>query len=399
MFAKNILPAFAAFGIGFVSAADICSESQVSINSAADASALASCRTVKGTVTIGTEASGDISIEGPTSIAGDLVCNDNGAITTLSSSSLTSIGGSFSMRNVTALTTLTMSKLTSVQALDWQTLARLESLSFGSNGLQEAKSIRVSDTFLSTLNAISVTSPQTMEIDNNRRLTQWDSGLKTLSNELVITANGFGLKVAFPDLIWIANMTISNVSEITVPSLQVVNGSMRFDSNFFPEFAAPNMTNTQDGDISFTGNADLTNISFPILTAVAGGFTIANNTKLEAIDGFPELVTVGGAVRLRGNFTTVELPSLNDVKGAFDISSTSDISSVCTTFSAMSSSGGNGKIQGTFTCSGNNENANDVNSDGGSSSNNGNSAGVIIGSNLPIAFTVAALGGIALMFL
>ncbi|KAJ2903249.1 GPI-anchored cell wall organization protein ecm33 [Zalerion maritima] len=396
MLTKTILPAIVAFHIG-LSAADVCSDDEVSINSSADAEALSSCDTIEGTVTIGTQASGEISIDGPDSIDGDLICEDNGALTTLSSSSLTSIGGSFTMRNVTALTTLTMSKLSSVTTLDWQTLARLETVTFADEGLTEADTIRISDTFLSTLNAFSVTSPKKMEIDNNRRLTEWDSGLETLSDELVITANGFGLQVSFPDLVWIANMTISNVSDITVPSLEVVNGSMRFDSNFFTDFSAPNMTNTQDGDISFTGNSGLANVSFPLLTTVAGGFTIANNTKLEAIDGFPELKTIGGAVKLRGNFTTVELPSVNDVKGAFDISSTSNIDDVCSEFEDLSSSGGSGKIQGTFTCSSNNENANDVNSDGSSSGGDGDdeSSSVVFGFSLPVAFSIAALGCLA----
>ena len=207
------------------------------------------------------------------------------------------------MQNATALNTVSMPELTRVQAIDWQSLTRLESLSFSTGGLSDADSIRISDTFLASLNSISVTSVRNMDINNNRRLDSWESGLTTVSDTLIITANGFGLKVAFPDLVWIANMTVSNVSSITIPSLEVVNGSLRFDSNFFTDFSAPNMTQTEDGDLSFTDNGSLTNISFPALTQVGGGFLIANNTELQTIDGFPKLVTVGGAVKLRGNFT------------------------------------------------------------------------------------------------
>lgn len=370
-------------------AQDICEQDSVSINSAADAAALSSCETVEGTITIGSEAAGEVSIEGPEEISGDLICEDNRGLTSLSSSTLKTIGGAFAMRNVTGITGITMPELTKAQSVDWQTLSSLESVTFS---FSTADSIRVSDTFLSNLNAFSVTSLKRMEIDNNRRLAEWDSGLQTLSDELVVTSNGFDFTASFPDLVWIANMTISNVSSISLPSLQTVNGSMRFESNFFPSFSAPNLTNTVDGDISFTNNADLSNITFPALTTVGGGLLIANNTGLEAIDGFPELKTIGGAVKLRGNFTDVQLPSLNDVKGAFDIASTNDITEVCDEFSelAPNSQGGNGKIQGTFTCNSESENANDVNSDGSSSSSNDDEdAANIVG--VPLVLTIAAL--------
>lgn len=400
MLIKTIIPAIAALGFGLVSSQGICDEDEISINSPGDAAQLSSCSTIAGTVTIGSLAGGPIRIDGPETIRGDLICNDNGIVTSISSSSLETIRGSFTLRNVTALTTISLAELGSVQELDWQTLTRLESVSFGRSGLGQADLIRISDTFLSTLNAISVTSTRRMEIDNNRRLVEWESGLETLSDQLVLTANGFGLEVGFPSLRWIANMTISNVSSITVPSLEAVNGSMRFDSNFFSEFSAPNMTQTVDGDISFTDNGGLTNISFPVLQQVAGGFTIANNTRLQAIDNFPELRTVGGAVLLRGNFTEVSLPSLNDVKGAFDVASTNDIDDSCTEFERMapSSQGGNGNIQGEFSCNSNSENANDVNTDGSSSGgNDGDNAGASLTVGLPVVLAMAGVVAQALM--
>lgn len=401
MLTKTLIPAIAALGFPFVSAqnSEICSESEIAINAAAEVAQIAGCETVEGSVTIGTGVAGQVSINGPQRISGDLIVANNGGLTVLQSSSLESIGGTFRMQNATALNTVSMPELTRVQAIDWQSLTRLESLSFSSGGLSDADSIRISDTFLASLNAISVTSVRNMDINNNRRLDNWESGLATVSDTLIITANGFGLKVAFPDLVWIANMTVSNVSSITIPSLEVVNGSLRFDSNFFTAFSAPNMTQTEDGDLSFTDNGSLTNVSFPALTQVGGGFLIANNTELQTIDGFPELATVGGAVKLRGNFTEVNLPSLNDVKGAFDIASTDDIDDICAKFRelAPSNQNGNGVIQGEFTCRSADSSANDVNSEGGSSSNGGgdDSAAASLGFSLPVMLCIAALSGFA----
>jgi hypothetical protein len=74
---------------------------------------------------------------------------------------------------------------------------------------------------------------------------------------------------------------------------------------------------------------------------------------------------------------SIEFPSLQNVKGAFDASSTGDISSSCNNFAkqAPKSQGGNEQIQGTYSCTSNNQNANqDTNStttgSGGGSSKN-----------------------------
>lgn len=193
-------------------------------------------------------------------------------------------------------------------------------------------------------------------------------------------------------------MTIANVSDFSAPSLVTVNGSARFDSNYFTSFNAPNLTSTKTGDISFVGNSQLTNITFPVLTAIGGGLLIANNTGLDEITGFPKVKSVGGAVKLRGNFTDVEFPSLNDVKGAFDVSSTGDIASSCKTLGGLSSKGGGGQVQGTFSCTSNNTNANqDTGSNttsggsGGGKSDNG-AAGIHVSTAL---LGLAVIGGLA----
>ena len=68
---------------------------------------------------------------------------------------------------------------------------------------------------------------------------------------------------------------------------------------------------------------------------------------------------------------SVDLPALKDCRGAFNLQSTSDISSSCKTFQAES--GSNNVIKGKFSCTGNNANAasSSNSSDGGSSSSSG----------------------------
>jgi len=303
---------------------------------------------------------------------------------------------------VTALNSLSFSKLTAADTVEWVSVTRLDTLSLGP--LSKASSVRLSDTFLNTLDGFALTSATDLKLDNNRRLTKYSSQLTHLSGELVIQANGLKLEVDLPNLVWINNMAIANVTEFSIPLLQVVNGSARFDSNFFETFSAPNLTKTEKGDISFVGNGFLNNMTFPKLTEINGGLLIANNTGLDQVTFFPKLAKITGAVKLRGNFTDVKFPALENVKGAFDVSSTGNIKSSCDTLSklAPSAQNGNGVIEGVFTCTANNDKANDdtsgttsgsgqVDGTGGDDGKNG-AAGVVLNAAL---FGLVAVAGLA----
>lgn len=251
------------------------------------------------------DAADNIDLSGPKKITGDVTVENNGKLTSLASTSLTSIGGTFKLNNVTTLTSITLSNLTSVQSLLWTSVTKLNALQLGP--LTQADNVVIGDTFLDTLNDIALTSVHALDINNNRRLTKFTSSLETAGkaagDTVSITANGLDLVVDLSKLVWATNLEIANVTTISIPSLKVVNGSARFDSNNFDSFAAPNLTQTVKGDLSFVGNSNLNNVSFPQLTAVNGGLLIANNTALHKIDFFSKLQNVAGAIKLRGNFT------------------------------------------------------------------------------------------------
>jgi hypothetical protein len=250
-----------------------------------------------------TNSSGNtIQLDGPKKIDGDLICEDNGAIITLSSTTIQEITGTFNLQRIKLLSSLSFPSLKSVGTIFFETLNRLNQLSF-TNSVTKANNVTISDTFLSTLDGLDLTSLSgDMNINNNRFLTSFATQLGNLSGTLTISANGLNLSVSMPNLIWINEMEISNVSSFSTPSLVAVNGSARFDSNYFTTFQAPNLTET-GSDISFVSNGALTNISFPELTQIGGGLTIANNTKLSSISGLGALQSVGGAVLFAGSFT------------------------------------------------------------------------------------------------
>jgi len=350
MFAqKLLLPAFAVISVAAAQTASICSQATATINSQADATQYASCSTISGSVLLGPQAAGIISLDGPEQITGDLICDNAGGLTSLSSISVAAIGGTFGLNNLTLLSTLQFNELTSVKSIAFVSLPALSALTFPAT-VSKAQSIQVSNTFLGTLSGINLDTVATLQIDNNNHLQEFSTQVGNITSAVTINANGNDLEVSFPNLIWAANMTFRNVSSISIPSLAVVNGSLGFYGNYVSSLAAPNLTSvgsfaTGLGSLAFVSNDALTNISMPLLKSVGGANQIANNTDLNAIS-FPALTSVGGAIDFSGNFTTPVMPGLTNVKGGFNVQSQQQID--CSGFKAEA---GNGKaIQGTFNC-------------------------------------------------
>lgn len=340
-----------------------------------------------------------------TEIEGSLIVKNNGLLQSLQSSSLKTIGGDFQLNNVTSLYSLVFPALKEVGTIDWTTLSSLQEPTFGTPGITKAKSVLVADTGVLNLDGINVQALTDMNINNNRRLAKFSTSIKTLSNALYVNANALNMTMEMPNLEWIANMTIANVSTFSVPSLKAVNGSIRFDSNYFTHFLAPNLTNIQDGDLSFVSNPQLQNISIPLLKRVGGGVTIANNTVLTKIDGLDSLEDVGGAIKMRGSFDSIELPNLDNVVGTAEFVSTDDIQKSCDTLEKLSGSIIQGKVT---TCEGNNALANNDTSDAGgdgSGSGTGNGKGddgnaaSLASASMSTVVTLAALGGLVAAFL
>lgn len=247
-------------------------------------------------------AAGDtVDLQSIASIDGDLTVDSVGSLISLTGSSVNEITGTFTLNNLTLLSTLSMASLTNVGTIDWTSLPALNTLTFTA-GVNRADSVTISDTFLQSLDGIDLESVGTMNINNNNRLTTVNLNLKNLTENLSFQANGQKLAVTLDQLIWASNLTIANVTTFSAPSLEVVNGSARFDSNYFTEVSFPNMTKTTSGDISFINNADLTNLTFASLTNIGGGLTLVNNTAYSNVTGFELLADVGGAVKLGGSF-------------------------------------------------------------------------------------------------
>jgi len=348
MFAKTLLPALAVVGAAAAASSTtssvnaICTQSTATINSNADATALASCSTISGSIVIGPNVNGPINIDGPEEVTGDFTAENAGTLTTLSSSSIKSIGGDFTLTNLTTLSTLSFAQLTKVGNINWSALPALPSLTFPQS-IGEASSVIITNTFLNTLDGINLKTVNTLNINNNNRLKTFSTQVGNIHDLLNIDSNGKDLDVSFPNLLWAANMTFRNCSSISMPSLATINGSLGFYENYFDSLSAPNLTSV-GSSFAFVANPALANITIPGLKTVGGAFQIANNSALEDIN-FPALTQVGGAIDFSGNFSTPQLPKLNDVKGGFNMQSTAQID--CSNFDALDKSD---NIQGKYVC-------------------------------------------------
>lgn len=344
---RYIVPALAVATGALAQSSCGSASSTTTIQSSGDATALASCSTYSGSIAIATSAT-EITLSGIQSITGDLVANNATSMTSFSAPNLQEIQGEFHLESLTVLSTLSFPELTNVDTIFWTALPALQALAF-TTGVQEVKMLEITNTELGSLDGINLEVIDTFTVENNPYLTEINMQLGNVTTALGINANGKNLQVEFPNLMWAYNISIRDASEVLIPSLGSVNGSLGFYSDDFTSLSAPNLTNV-GGSLTFASCNSLTNISMPELTTVGGAFQLANNSALETIDGFSSLKTVGGALDFYGAFTNVSLPALSDVRGAFNMRSSGNLDSVCSYFNGLS--GQNNVIKGKYYCKG-----------------------------------------------
>lgn len=126
------------------------------IASQSDLDALSTCTNITGSVIINSISISAVTI--PQSVAlinGDLRIDQISSLVSVTASGLKTITGTFELLNLTALQTLTAPSLTSVGGINFVILPLLQSMSLG---ITQAGNVRISDTQLSALTGLSLTT-------------------------------------------------------------------------------------------------------------------------------------------------------------------------------------------------------------------------------------------------
>ncbi|KAF2648497.1 GPI-anchored cell wall organization protein Ecm33 [Lophiostoma macrostomum CBS 122681] len=332
---------------GYTYAADCSNQATTTVQSNADASAFASCKTFSGSIAISTGTTDNIALDGIGTIDGDLILKNNSQIQQLSGADLVNITGNFVVETVQVLNTVNFPKLKNVDSLSFTGLANLRELGFTA-GIQTAGNIDIENTQLTSLTGLNVTQADTIKIANNGLLDTIDLPVTTITDIMSLDNNNIAVTVTLNELESAQNLTFRNCSSVSIPNIETINGSLQLLGSKFENFNATNLTSI-GGALAIVDNNSLQNISFPALTKIGGALEVANNTDLNDIE-FNKLDTVSGALDFHGNITKVSLPALDDVKGSFNIQSTGDIQSTCdNSFKKLKDSS---KIQGPYTCKG-----------------------------------------------
>jgi hypothetical protein len=239
------------------------------INSSADAEALGQqCQTLNNLLLIEPSATGAISLDGLGSLPVSLNCYDANQITSISSNSLRSVGYWFDIENLSSLITLSFPKLESIgQTLNIVNTPALERLqlaygaSAGAIYTGSAASLtNITNTGLAEIEGWMNATTHDIWIGYNRNLRtvnllvyqvlRYSSGAW---GDLFIMNNGQTVNVSLPNLFSVGGtFTIGNCSELSIPSLTLVDGSMEMINAHFSSLSAPSLVRI-NGDLNITG--------------------------------------------------------------------------------------------------------------------------------------------------
>ncbi|PCH02407.1 Hypothetical protein PENO1_038170 [Penicillium occitanis (nom. inval.)] len=319
--------------------------STVVISSQSDANDISSCNTIDGDVQIAENYANSLALTGITHITGSLVVNGTTNITSFTAPDLIIIEKNLELISCILLTDLNMTELTLVGDMNLEALPNLQRLYFDS-GVRAAGGISITNTGLVKLDGLEITSASNgINITANTALTDISFNSLTNTSSLFIQANSNKLAVNLPNLVAVQNLTVTNTTSLSIPSLYHLTGQLQIFSSWINNFSTgPLQAGT---DIVFMDNALLSNISMPDLTSLSGDLIITGNSVLKEINGFSSLANVQGIIDVTGNYTEFTLPALQDVKGGFTATSQSDFDG-CDIFNELRK---NNSIHGSYICS------------------------------------------------
>ncbi|KAJ4424921.1 cell wall protein Ecm33 [Gnomoniopsis sp. IMI 355080] len=169
------------------------------------------------------------------------------------------------------------------------------------SGVTSVKQVDIVDTSLASLDGLAFTEIVHLNLTQNERLNTVNLPLINSSGVLMFAENGEAMELNMPDLSTVNELFISSVAQIKLPSLQKIQSTAKFDTNYFTTFSAPFLQSC-GGDLSIVNNPSLESFLLQQLSSVEGSLLVTDNSQLSIFAGF-KIESVGNDIELRGNFT------------------------------------------------------------------------------------------------
>lgn len=377
----------------------------LTITNTADATKIATCQTYTGSIAINSKAAGDIALDGPTKITGNVVAVNAKNLNSLSGASLKTIEGTLNLTQLNSISAVTFPMLSTVDTLWFQALSPAFTTLGFTAGLTSIKSLSIITTYLTSLEGIGITTADNVQILTNPDISQLSLPFTDITTSLMVRGNLNGLALTLPKLKTADVITINDCSAVSLPALIRTTGLLAVDGNEMKTLSFPKLMNAASFDVS--GNTKLSKLSAPKLTTVGGTFSIAYNTALTGTLSFPDLEIVKGGPNITGTFTGLSLPKLKSVLGHSTIRSDKNIDgTICKEYQKLTPS----VFQGGLDCTGKASKSSVNHSGGGggssgggsttgSNSGNGNSAAGHYEASLVSVFAMFAVIGSAFAWL
>ncbi|KAF2660507.1 hypothetical protein K491DRAFT_61315 [Lophiostoma macrostomum CBS 122681] len=252
--------------IGVVGAFDCAPSSKsYTIKTAQDAADIITCPTFTGSIIVAADGPKTVSLDGISSILGNIDIENSAQLQSLSSSTLTAVA-SFTLNNLPKLSNLSFPALTNFSSLTWSNLPSLTECTVATGAVQgEIQDVTIYNTSLKALDWLKWPIGTGLNISNNANLQAFD-----------------------------------------IPYSAINAGSA----------------------LTFSNNPNLTTIDVSRLTGIYGGLDVTSNTQVLQM-AFDNLEIIGGFVQLSGAFTNVSMPAMSRITGAFTVRSTGDITNLC----------------------------------------------------------------------
>lgn len=316
------------------SSANACLQS-TTLTAATAVLSLNSCATLAGDITIAGDDVAAVDLSAVTLILGAVTFFNSSSMTSITLLSLANITGLLEFLALTQLHNIDFSQLTLAAELSFISLPSLALLNLNS-GLANVTSLTLSDTALLSIDSLlQFTEIGLLNVNNNKNITSIDlSGLEAVSEGLTLSFNSDNATVKLENLVHAANLTIQDVQDLSIDSLQYVNGSFILAYNSFDSASFDALTNV-GASLQVFANDNLETLSMGNLTEIDGEFHVFNNSLLTDID-LDSLTKVTGAFSMTGDFGNFTLSNLEEVDGDFTLVSTSDDFS-CEAFNSLHS--------------------------------------------------------------